>query len=459
MGNKSRGYQRRQGIRRLLFAAVLAFGMAAAARPAVLQAAQSGWITKGSDTYYYEPSTGQKVCRQWKLISGQYYYFDGSGKLIRNKWVGNYHVGDSGALDRNKWIGKYFVGEDGKWIKNFKGGWYKINKKWYYYTKAGVKKTGWLKYKGNKYYLDKNGVRLTKWQKIKNKIYYFSKTGKQKTTSWKKKGAWYYPSSSTGSVYKGERMNTGSRVTATKIEYRTSTLKVMIQKHKGFSSNYWTAQITIKDPGQMFSALSYGTYGGTRETTSHAVTRNKAIIGINGSAFSYDTGRPCFDAVKIQNGKIYNRAGGTSYSNCAILWDGTMFTPAVHLSAEQLVDMGVKDTFNFGPPLIENGKKVIYNMANSGNSWSLVTYKDPRSAVGMVRKGQYVLLVADGRGSGGSAGLTRTEMQQILAGYGCTYAYNMDGGGSATLAYRGTVLNRPSDGSERACGDFLLFRD
>ena len=122
MGNKSRGYQRRQGIRRLLFAAVLAFGMAAAARPAVLQASQSGWITKGSDTYYYEPSTGQKVCRQWKLISGQYYYFDGSGKLIRNKWVGNYHVGDSGALDRNKWIGKYFVGEDGKWIKNFKGG-------------------------------------------------------------------------------------------------------------------------------------------------------------------------------------------------------------------------------------------------------------------------------------------------------------------------------------------------
>ena len=90
---------------------------------------------------------------------------------------------------KNKWIGKYFVGENGKWIKKFKGGWYKINKKWYYYTKEGVKKTGWLKYKGNKYYLDKNGVRLTKWQKIKNTTYYFTKKGKQRSTSWKRKAA------------------------------------------------------------------------------------------------------------------------------------------------------------------------------------------------------------------------------------------------------------------------------
>lgn len=422
-------------------------------------AAKKGWVKQGGSTYYYDLTTGAKIVRQWKEIDGQLYYFDGSGKLICDKWVGDYHVGSTGSLDQNKWIGEYFVGEDGKWIKNFKAGWYKINKKWYYYTKKGKKKTGWLKYKGNKYYLDSNGVRVTKWYNIKNKTYYFTKKGIMKNTSWKKKGGWYYPVSSNGVRNKGERMNKPTVSAATKIQYQTSTLKVRIQKHKGYSSNYWIAQITIKNPAQMFSALSYGTYGGLRETTSHAVTRNNAIIGINGSAFSYNTGKPCFDAVKIQNGKIYNRAGGTSYSNCAILWDGTIFTPKVHLSAEQLVNMGVKDTFNFGPPLIENGKKVNYNMANSGNNWSLVSYKDPRSVVGMVKSGEYVLLVADGRGSGGSMGLTRSEMQKIMQKYGCTYAYNMDGGGSATLAYRGTVLNRPSDGSERPCGDFLIFKE
>ena len=125
-----------------------------------------GWIQEKGQTYYCDPSTLQNVRGKWQLIGKNYYYFDQLGRLIRNKWVGNYHVGDNGALEKNKWIGKYFVGENGKWIKKFKGGWYKINKKWYYYTKEGVKKTGWLKYKGNKYYLDKNGVRLTKWQTV-----------------------------------------------------------------------------------------------------------------------------------------------------------------------------------------------------------------------------------------------------------------------------------------------------
>ena len=171
----------------------------------------------------------------------------------------------------------------------------------------GVKKTGWLKYKGNKYYLDKNGVRLTKWQKIKNTTYYFTKKGKQRSTSWKKKGGWYYPTSTTGSVYKGERMNPGSRLTATKIEYRTSTLKVILRKHRAYSTCYWTADIKINNPNQMFSAFSYGTYGGTRETTSHAVKRTKSIIGINASAFSYSCSgtEPCLRRKYIFPPKIW----------------------------------------------------------------------------------------------------------------------------------------------------------
>lgn len=43
-------------------------------------------------------------------------------------------------------------------------------------------------------------------------------------------------------------------------------------------------------------------------------------------------------------------------------------------------------------------------------NFSLTAYKDPRTAVGMVKKGEYVLLVADGRGSGGSRGLNQREM-------------------------------------------------
>ena len=135
--------------KRLLVAALAACMAFPASLPAqaagTVHGKKVGWIQKEGQTYYCDPSTLQNVRGKWQLIGKNYYYFDQLGRLIRNKWVGNYHVGDNGALEKNKWIGKYFVGENGKWIKKFKGGWYKINKKWYYYTKEGVKKTGWLK--------------------------------------------------------------------------------------------------------------------------------------------------------------------------------------------------------------------------------------------------------------------------------------------------------------------------
>jgi exopolysaccharide biosynthesis protein len=115
--------------------------------------------------------------------------------------------------------------------------------------------------------------------------------------------------------------------------------------------------------------------------------------------------------------------------------------------------MGVRDTFNFGPVLIKDGQAQPIDTKN----FKLTTYKDPRTVVGMVTPGKYVLLVADGRGKGGSLGLNHNEMIQIMQSYGCQFAYNMDGGGSSAMVYRGTVLNNPSDGGERACGDFLCF--
>ncbi|MDY3918191.1 MAG: phosphodiester glycosidase family protein [Candidatus Limivivens sp.] len=419
-----------------LLAVLLALFLAFLA-PAAAEAAKTGWVKSGNTYYYYLEN----------------------GKKAKSRWIGDYYVTKTGARAKNTWIttdGKrYFVGEDGKWIPNFKGGWQKIQGKWYYYTKSGKKKTGWITCKNQRYYLDANGVMLTKWQTIKKKTYYFDKKGNLKKSSWVKRGSWYYYADSSGRVNLSERMNTNSLSTATKIRYESSTLRVELNKYQKYGANYWVARVRIKDPSQLKTPLSYGSYGGTRERTSHVVSKNNGIIGINGSAFSYETGKPGPDAVMIKNGKIYNKALGTSYSLMAVKWDGTMYNPKQGLTAKQLLNQGVKATFNFGPVLIKNGKAQPIDYEN----FSLTAYKDPRTAVGMVKKGEYVLLVADGRNAGGSSGLNQKEMISILKGYGCKFAYNLDGGGSSTLVYKGQVLNNPSDGKERACGDFLYFTD
>jgi len=53
--------------------------------------------------------------------------------------------------------------------------------------------------------------------------------------------------------------------------------------------------------------------------------------------------------------------------------------------------------------------------------------------------------------------MTLQELQDIFVEYGCTDAYNLDGGGSTTLYFKGRIFNRLSDGSERAVTDMIYF--
>lgn len=129
----------------------------------------------------------------WQQTSnGNWYYYTTGGQLLTSRWIGEYYVDESGKRVTNSWIDGYFVGEDGKYIENFKGGWYKIGGKWYYYKKSGQKKTGWLKLKGKKYFLDSTGRRQTGWVKIKGATYYFSKKNGAMKTGVCKIGGKYY---------------------------------------------------------------------------------------------------------------------------------------------------------------------------------------------------------------------------------------------------------------------------
>ena len=56
--------------------------------------------------------------------------------------------------------------------------------------------------------------------------------------------------------------------------------------------------------------------------------------------------------------------------------------------------------------------------------------------------------------------MTYGELQRVFLDLGCSYAYNLDGGGSTTLVFKGRVVNVLTDASgERPCGDILYFID
>src|SRR5205814_2259812 len=87
-----------------------------------------------------------------------------------------------------------------------------------------------------------------------------------------------------------------------------------------------------------------------------------------------------------------------------------------------------------------------------------LVFRSSRSGVGQTADGRIVLVVADGRQPGYSAGLTNFELALTMMRLGCVTASALDSGGSTTMAFDGKLLNRPSDrGGERAVAEALTL--
>ena len=83
--------------------------------------------------------------------------------------------------------------------------------------------------------------------------------------------------------------------------------------------------------------------------------------------------------------------------------------------------------------------------------------RHPRTGVGVTADGQILLVVVDGRQKRWSLGPTMSEFARIMRDLGAVTALNLDGGGSSTMVVNGEVVNRPSDGHERAISNAILI--
>jgi Phosphodiester glycosidase len=119
---------------------------------------------------------------------------------------------------------------------------------------------------------------------------------------------------------------------------------------------------------------------------------------------------------------------------------------------------GVLSAFGGGPQLVRDGVP-LYRSGEKFTTRQLGP-RAPRSAIGQTADGGIVLVAVDGRQPGYSIGLTSYELAQTLVRLGAVTGMGLDSGGSTTMAFDGTLLNRPSDGCERAIATavMLLYR-
>jgi exopolysaccharide biosynthesis protein len=252
---------------------------------------------------------------------------------------------------------------------------------------------------------------------------------------------------------------TGGAVT-TDTTYVSDSSNISISKVTTGSGDstvtYYVADVVLSDATALQSAFANNSFGeNITENTSAMAADNNAVFAINGDYYGFrDTG------IVIRNGVVFRDAGARQ--GLAFYRDGTVKVyDETTTTAAQLVADGVWNTLSFGPSLLDNGQVAagiedVEVDTNFGNH--SIQGEQPRTAVGIIDQNHLVFVVVDGRSPGYSAGVTMTGLAEIMQGLGATTAYNIDGGGSSTMYFNGSLVNNPlGQNKERGTSDILYI--
>jgi hypothetical protein len=120
---------------------------------------------------------------------------------------------------------------------------------------------------------------------------------------------------------------------------------------------------------------------------------------------------------------------------------------------------GVQTAIGGGPLLVKNGRWYADPDGPSGGEFAAHV---PASGVAATNDGRLLFFQIDGRQPDLSIGVLQTQLAALMIAFGAQTGMQFDGGGSSTVVARlpgdpgASVLNSPSDGTERSVADGLF---
>lgn len=226
--------------------------------------------------------------------------------------------------------------------------------------------------------------------------------------------------------------------------------QVTVYSYRVDDSTVYVADVQLSSASSLQTAFAQSSYGkNVTETTSDMAGDVGAVLAINGDFYGAQE-----SGYVIRNGVLYRDTVRDGQEDLVIYADGGFeIVDESSVSAEQLLADGAQQVLSFGPGLVEDGQIAVsendeVDKAMTGN---------PRTAIGIIDDLHYVFVVSDGRTSE-STGLTLYQLAQVMSDLGVQTAYNLDGGGSSTMVFQGSVVNNPTSGngiSERKVSDIV----
>lgn len=189
----------------------------------------------------------------------------------------------------------------------------------------------------------------------------------------------------------------------------------------------------IEDPSRIFVG-TLDSYGKDKSgyTMPEYIDHYNAAGGINAGGFWDDGGGGIGglpEGVVISQGELRYGELDEVYEIIGFT-DENIFVVG-NMTAQEALDMGVRDAVSFGPVLIVNG--VPNEISGTGGGLN------PRTAIGQRSDGAVLFLVIDGR-QASSLGASMNDLINVMLEYGAVNAANLDGGSSSVLYWGKEIL-------------------
>lgn len=235
--------------------------------------------------------------------------------------------------------------------------------------------------------------------------------------------------------------------------YKDDNISITITEHREYDTTIYVAEVILSSPEYLQTALAQNAYGrNITAKTSETATANNAIFAVNGDYYGARE-----KGLVVRDGVIYRDSTSRDRENLVIYKDGTLDVITERGSdPENLVANGALHILSFGPGLVTDGALAVDRNDEVGQAMA----SNPRTAIGMVDDLHYLFVVSDGR-TDESEGLSLYELATIMQNLGAKVAYNLDGGGSATMWFNGEIINVPISSKginkERSVSDIVYI--
>lgn len=240
---------------------------------------------------------------------------------------------------------------------------------------------------------------------------------------------------------------------STDTEYHDDQIDIVLTTMRVENTTVYVADVQIADISLLKTALAGNTYArNLTETTSAQAANAGAILAINGDYYGAQE-----RGYVLRNGVLYRASAQSGTDALVIGADGNFrIINEGETSADTLVREGAWQVLTFGPALINGGQVTVRSSDEVGRAMT----SNPRTAIGQISEGHYLLVVSDGR-TKESTGLSLRQLAELMQSLGAQIAYNLDGGGSSTMVFQGRVVNNPTTNGrsirERSVSDIVYI--